>query len=500
MSNINTEEYWDKKHDKTRNRHITDVKNHFEAIRKFIPENSKVLEIGAGLGDLCYLVYHNISKNLYAADISSVSLGIIKEKIPDIKTIKTPFEPAEIEEKDFDVIIISHVLEHIENPDKHLDKWKKSLKPDGTIIVAVPLNDKPYIEHLRIYTLDSLEEFIRKIGYRYTILTRKRPKGEEGIAIMSNKEGGVSVNISKGITGSKNYLPNEVYIEVTNHCQANCPMCPRKTMKRPLGFMPWKLFEEITEKLVQIEGKGLTVFLHYMGEPLMDLTIPDKVKILKDKLPNSTIAISTNGALLNPIISKEIVESGLDVMTISIDAGKQSTYAKLRGFKLQETKDKIERLLKLKKEANSKLKIIVQFIKSEVNKEEEDLFLEYWSKRDVVPIIKPQHSFFTGKSYLTKKKSETQLFPCMQPFMYLIIYWNGDLGLCCWDSDRYVPELGNIKDGTIEKLFNSKKYKEIRKKMLKGQMNDFFPCKDCLQIFGNDMNLDIYNKRVRIKK
>ena len=500
MVNINTEGYWDNKHNKNRDSHIADVRDHFEAIKKFIPENSKVLEIGAGLGDLCYLVYHNISKNLYAADISSVSLDIIKKKIPNIQTIKMPFEPTEINEKEFDVIIISHTLEHIENPKSYMDKWAKSLKKDGTIIVAVPLNDTLYSEHLRIYTVDNFEEFIKSLGYKYSILTRKRPKGEEAIGILSNKVNTkIRVDIPKGITANKKYLPNTIYIEVTNHCNSNCPMCPRKTMKRPLGFMPWWLFEEIVEKLVPIEGKGLEIFLHYMGEPLMDLTLPEKIKHLKNKLPNSNVGISTNGELLDQRTAKELVEAGLDYMTISVDAATQKTYTKLRGFKLEELKYKVDRLLNAKKGSN--LKIVIQFIKSKLNEDEVPAFEEYWKNKDVTKVVKPMHSFLNAaNSYLTKQKSETQLLPCMQPFMYMIIYWNGDLGLCCWDADRYVKELGNIRDGSIEKLFNSKKYKEIRKKMLKGEMNDFFPCKDCLQIFGYDMNLGIYNKRLRIKR
>ena len=189
MNNINTEEYWNKKWSNSKSNRI-DVYEKFNAIAKFIPKDSKILDIGAGLGDLLNVIYQSgLSKNLYAADISSVSLRKTALIVPDVKTIKLSYEPNEIEEKGFDVIIINHVLEHIETPEKYFNKWAKSLKPDGTIIVAVPLNDKPYIEHLRIYNYNNFEMFIRSLGYNYLILTKQRPMGtEEIIGILSKSD------------------------------------------------------------------------------------------------------------------------------------------------------------------------------------------------------------------------------------------------------------------------------------------------------------------------
>jgi len=189
MNNINTEEYWNKKWGNAKGNRI-DVQEKFNAIAKFIPKDSKILDIGAGLGDLLNVIYQSgLSKNLYAADISSVSLRKTALIVPDVKTIKLSYEPNEIEEKGFDVIIINHVLEHIETPEKYFNKWAKSLKPDGTIIVAVPLNDKPYIEHLRIYNYNNFEMFIRSLGYNYLILTKQRPMGtEEIIGILSKSD------------------------------------------------------------------------------------------------------------------------------------------------------------------------------------------------------------------------------------------------------------------------------------------------------------------------
>jgi len=189
MNNINTEEYWNKKWSNSKSNRI-DVYEKFNAIAKFISKDSKILDIGAGLGDLLNIIYQSgLSKNLYAADISSESLRITSLRIPDVKTIKLSYEPNEIKEKEFDVIIINHVLEHIETPEKYFNKWAKSLKPDGTIIVAVPLNDKPYIEHLRIYNYNNFEMFIRSLGYNYLILTKQRPMGtEEIIGILSKSD------------------------------------------------------------------------------------------------------------------------------------------------------------------------------------------------------------------------------------------------------------------------------------------------------------------------
>ena len=54
-----------------------------------------------------------------------------------VNIIETYFENYEADQK-FDNIVMGFILEHVENPDLILEKYKKFLKPKGKIFIAVP--------------------------------------------------------------------------------------------------------------------------------------------------------------------------------------------------------------------------------------------------------------------------------------------------------------------------------------------------------------------------
>lgn len=88
-------------------------------------------------------------------------------------------------DKKFDVIVMSHVLEHLTDPAAVLQKIKKWLKPDGIIHIRVPnivsrllkykiffLGElKPY-EHLYYFSPGTINLLLEKIGLKCSVTTR----------------------------------------------------------------------------------------------------------------------------------------------------------------------------------------------------------------------------------------------------------------------------------------------------------------------------------------
>ena len=312
----------------------------------------------------------------------------------------------------------------------------------------------------------------------------------------------VKVN-TENIDPNRTFLPTDVYIETTNYCNAGCFMCPNKNLKRARGFMSWELFQKIINELQTIEHSGLDVFLHHFGEPLMDPLLSKRVSYAKAKLKKSIVTFSTNASLLTYQKSIELIKAGLDEVIFSLDAATKETYSQMRMCNFDNVVKNVNDFFKAKKELNGKVLATCQLIECDKNKHEVKAFREMWTNKcgDNEPriVIKPMHNFLTqGTSIMTQKLSEKQLLPCLQPFTYLFIYWNGDVALCCWDADHYM-KLGNVNDKPILELYNSDEYKRIRKAMLDKTV-DFFPCNKCSQIFGKDMNCWIYQKKLRIKK
>ena len=82
--------------------------------------------------------------------------------------------------KFFDLIITSHVIEHLSNPKMFLNKIKGSLKRNGLIFIEVPCNDylfKPFDEpHLLFFDKKSIkkltEDFeLLKISYHGKLIS-----------------------------------------------------------------------------------------------------------------------------------------------------------------------------------------------------------------------------------------------------------------------------------------------------------------------------------------
>ncbi len=106
-------------------------------INSFHPEKGSLLDIGAGTGDFLATAKAKgwtttgLEPNEKAKN-SAISKGVTFEN--DIKNI---------ENQSFDVITMWHVLEHVPDIEQQIKELKRLLKPNGTIIIAVP-NYKSY--------------------------------------------------------------------------------------------------------------------------------------------------------------------------------------------------------------------------------------------------------------------------------------------------------------------------------------------------------------------
>ena len=64
-----------------------------------------------------------------------------------------------------------------------------------------------------------------------------------------------------------------------------------------------------------------------------------------------------------------------------------------------------------------------------------------------------------------------------------MVYWNGDVVPCCYDLEGN-EIMGNLKDNTMEEIWNGEKYKNFRKRLKKSVFKpEIQPefCKGCLK-------------------
>ena len=116
------------------------LKRKLELINSFTSKEKNLLDVGCGTGDFLQIAKQN------NWNVSGIEPNKQARSIANNKTDNSVFEVEQLlnfKENTFNVITLWHVLEHLPNLDKQISILKKILKPNGTLIIAVP-NYKSY--------------------------------------------------------------------------------------------------------------------------------------------------------------------------------------------------------------------------------------------------------------------------------------------------------------------------------------------------------------------
>jgi 2-polyprenyl-3-methyl-5-hydroxy-6-metoxy-1,4-benzoquinol methylase len=108
------------------------LKDKVGLINKYQNSKGKLLDIGAGTGDFLAAAKNNGWK-VSGAEPNEKAKGIASKKGVVLDESTTHFES-----NSFDVITMWHVLEHVYDPEIQIRELKRLVKPNGTIIIAVP--------------------------------------------------------------------------------------------------------------------------------------------------------------------------------------------------------------------------------------------------------------------------------------------------------------------------------------------------------------------------
>lgn len=154
---------------------VTDmeISNLFKYVKDYV-KNKKVLDIGCGTGR--YL--ENFSKDSVGIEVSHENIKIIKEK--GLNVIFSDINnQINLKNNSFDIIFLSHVLEHVDSPINLLRECNRILDDEGMIFVSVPnennilevLKMDSYFdnhpEHLYSFSPTNLEVLLYKTGFQF---------------------------------------------------------------------------------------------------------------------------------------------------------------------------------------------------------------------------------------------------------------------------------------------------------------------------------------------
>lgn len=119
----------------------------------------------------------------------------------------------------------------------------------------------------------------------------------------------------------------KLYIEPTNLCNLNCRTCIRNQWDEPMGKMSDAVFANIIRGLRKLSSPP-TIFFGGFGEPLFH---PGIVRMVAEaKSLGAPVEMITNGTLLTPDLSQELIRAGLDRLWVSLDGATPESYTDVR--------------------------------------------------------------------------------------------------------------------------------------------------------------------------
>ena len=277
-------------------------------------------------------------------------------------------------------------------------------------------------------------------------------------------------------------FPKFFLIETTNVCNARCVMCGVDFSKKKKAVMTDELFEKLANEIGEHASHVEKVMLYLDCEPLLDKKLPSRIRIMKEKGVKN-VNIATNASLLNEAMGEVVLNAGLDEAYITLDSLKKDSYEAIRpGLKFEVVYENILNFIRLRDRLKPEFRIRIQMVQQELNQGEGETFVAHWtpllSDSDQV-VVQKAHNW--GASVDVMKfgdESGVNDIPCIALWGTMSLHVDGEVGLCCMDTNSTVP-IGNVASQTIAEVWNGEALKKVREMHTSGRRADIPICDGC---------------------
>lgn len=284
-------------------------------------------------------------------------------------------------------------------------------------------------------------------------------------------------------------IPDGLSIELTNRCNLRCRYCPKsKGYNSGLtGDMEFDLFKNIIDEACAALNLK-QICLTGLGESLMYSNLLEAIEYVKNKSLKIRVAVTTNGILLNEQMSKKLISSGLDSLSISINFVSREKYKTMNGSDFYDLVVKNAKFfldLIKNEHKNNRPKVYIQTLDTLNTEEEVEKFRNYWKPyltQDSVVQIQPFVNWRGIISDIGDANKCKERYPCGH-LCGCVINKDGGVLACCMALPLFQNDkslfLGNLKKGSILSCINSKKMNRLRKLNVEGDLKQIPICMDC---------------------
>ncbi|MCR5688321.1 MAG: radical SAM protein [Lachnospiraceae bacterium] len=278
-------------------------------------------------------------------------------------------------------------------------------------------------------------------------------------------------------------FPNRITIELTNQCNVSCTFCPRQCVPMNIGFMDKDLFIKIADEASQHLPVKMVVF--FRGESLLHPDFMELMRYAKSK-GLGPLQFATNAYAMTHEVADELVESGVDFISFSLDTLDPVLYRQSR--LMGDLEVSMEHVRYLSEKCRERLRrgesaptLQVSTIEVEDYVPGQGEFVEYWKKYVDDVRVYYEHDdkgcFRNPEVQKMMMEAVPERKPCRKVFTDFLIYWNGDLALCNYDWRGGIKSV-NVRDMSVKECWDSDEYEKIRQMHQSGKFGDIM-CGDC---------------------
>lgn len=279
--------------------------------------------------------------------------------------------------------------------------------------------------------------------------------------------------------------PRRVQIQTLAGCNGRCVFCPNEAVvkaKLEHGRMEEPLFHKIIDELAETRPERIMMYLQ--NEPLLDKRMPEWVRYVADRLPDTTTLVTTNGTGLTPAMSEALMDAGLKRVKVSLQSLDDETNRRIMGYGADKVVRNILECAKLIRKKRSRLDLRVSMIVHGSNREEIDHARDFWSKhgvRLVTSALENRGGNIGNALELNAGEAMRARDNCIRPSREMCILFNGQVVLCCVDWFRTVP-LGDVSKQSIREVWHGPAVRSIREGFENGDIAKLPPiCQNCTE-------------------
>jgi radical SAM protein with 4Fe4S-binding SPASM domain len=300
--------------------------------------------------------------------------------------------------------------------------------------------------------------------------------------------------------------PFVVYIEPTNLCNFRCSFCPTgdkpllKTVGRQNATMSFDLFRKIVDDIKAFETELKLVSLYKDGEPLLHKRFADMAAYVKSAGVCGRVWTKTNGSLLNPELNRRLVDSGIDMICISVEHVSAEGFKRIAGVDID-----YERYLANVRdlfEHRGDCEIYAKIADSGLAPEEIARFyadfqpistyvgvekLMGWSYSDIKDFtLGIESDTYDGLPFTPKEV-------CAYPFYVMAVNATGSVSMCGndWSHNTVV---GDAAKESMREIWNGARIFEFRKMMLECRRKENKACGNCYYLKIVPDNIDAHRE------